>query len=98
MNFLIEEKGLGQDVEIVSSIYDSIYIYVRRDAELIQWVNDTIIPLLTKDFLKDIIVHNEATGEIGYNWFDTIPLNNNASLEEIKEALEKAEKLLTNTN
>ena len=93
MNSLIEAEGLAQDIEIVSSIYDSIYIHVRKDPELIQWVNDTIIPLLTKDFLKDIIVHNEAQGEVGLNWFDTVPVPNGASREEIEEAMRKAEEI-----
>ena len=93
MNSLIEAEGLAQDIEIVSSIYDSIYIHVRKDPELIRWVNDTIIPLLTKDFLKDIIVHNEAQGEVGLNWFDTVPVPNGASREEIEEAIRKAEEI-----
>lgn len=93
MNSLIKEKGLEKDVEIVSSIYDSIYIHVHKDPELVKWVNDTIIPLMTKDFLKDIIVHNEAVGEVGLNWFDTVPIANGASVEEIAEAMQKAEEI-----
>ena len=93
MNSLISEKGLEKDIEIVSSIYDSIYIHVRKDPGLVKWVNDTIIPLLTKDFLKDIIVHNQAEGEVGLNWFDTVPIANGASVEEIAEAMQKAEEI-----
>ena len=90
MNHLIDEKGLQKDIQIVSTIYDSIYIHVRQEPSLIKWVNDTIIPILTTDFLTDIIVHNEAEGEIGFNWYDTVKIPNNASLEVIAEAIEKA--------
>ena len=90
MNHLIDEKNLQEDVQIVSTIYDSIYIHVRKDSELIKWVNDTIIPILTTDFITDIIVHNEATGEVGFNWYDTVPISNGASIEEITQAIEKA--------
>ena len=89
MNTLIEEKGLENDIEITSTIYDSIYIHCKNDANTIKWVNDTIIPIITTDCIKDIIVHNDATGEIGYNWYDTITIPNNASIEEIQEALIK---------
>ena len=93
MNHLIDEKGLQEDVQIVSTIYDSIYIHVREDIELIKWVNDTIIPILTTDFITDIIVHNEATGEVGFNWYDSVPISNGANLSEIAEAVEKAREI-----
>lgn len=77
-------------VFIISSIYDSIYMLVKEDAELIKWVNDTIIPIITVDFIEDQIIPNEAVGEIGYNWYDTVKISNDASIEEIQEALLKA--------
>ena len=87
---LIKEKGYENDIKVVSSIYDSIYLHVRCDAELIKWVNDTIIPILTIDFLEDIIVSNEAEGEIGLNWYDTVKVHNNANIQEIQTAIQKA--------
>ena len=98
MHHLIKEKGYQNDIKIVSSIYDSIYLHVRDDATIIKWVNDTIIPILTVDFIKDIIVHNDATGEIGYNWYDTITIPNNANLDEIESARLKAQDLIASQN
>lgn len=83
-NHYIRKENLTNDIKVISSIYDSIYIHTKDDIELIHWINRTIIPILTKDFLKDQIVHNEAQGEIGYNWYDTIKVNNNSSIEEIE--------------
>ena len=98
MHHLIKEKGYQNDIKIISSIYDSIYLHVRDDATIIKWVNDTIIPILTVDFIKDIIVHNEAEGEIGYNWYDTVKINNNANLDEIESARLKAQDLIASQN
>ena len=86
-------RGYQNDIKVISSIYDSIYLHMRCDAELIKWVNDTIIPILTVDFIKDIIVHNEAKGGIGYNWYDLVTIHNNASIEEIQIALDKAKEI-----
>lgn len=95
MHYLIDEAGYTEDIQIVSSIYDSIYLHVKCDATIIKWVNDNIIPLMTKDFVTDIIVHNEAEGEIGFNWYDTVKISNNASIEEVQEAIEKAKELIS---
>ena len=94
MHYLIDEAGYTDSIQVVSSIYDSIYLHVKCDAQIIQWVNNNIIPLMTKDFITDTIVHNEAEGEIGFNWYDTVKISNNASIEEITEAIEKAKELI----
>lgn len=86
---LIDEKGYTEDIKIINTIYDSIYIIVKEDAEIIKWLNDTIIPLMTKDFLEEQIVHNEAAGEIGYNWYDLFKVENNASLEEVQKVIDE---------
>lgn len=79
----LEYHKLNENIKVISSIYDSIYIYMDDNPELIKWTNDLIIPLLTKDFLVNQLVHNEAESEIGYNWYDTKKIPNNASLEDI---------------
>ena len=90
---IIDENSLQDDIKIISSIYDSIYVHLKDDVELIKFTNDTIIPILTKDFLVDQVVHNEATGEIGYNWYDSVSIPNKASIEAITEARIKAKEM-----
>ena len=90
MHILIKEAGYENDIKIISSIYDSIYIHMKCDLKLIKWVNDTIIPLLTTDFLTDTIVPNKAEGEIGFNWYDVVKISNNADNQEILNAVQKA--------
>lgn len=87
LHYLIDEKGYQDDIQIICSIYDSIYIHMKCDPEKIKWVNDTIIPILTTDYLEDIVVHNEAEGELGFNWADTLKLDNNASIEQITDII-----------
>ena len=89
MHKLIDDCGYTNDIKIVATIYDSIYIHMKEDANLIEWVNNNIIPLLTVDFIKDIIVHNEAEGEIGYDWATTLKVPNNASNVEINNIIDK---------
>ena len=90
-NEKIAENHLEDKVEVISSIYDALYIHINKDAELVKWVNNTIIPIMTADFLEDQIVHNEAVGEIGYNWYDTAEVPNGASLEDIEKAMASLE-------
>ena len=91
---VVDADGLSEDIKVISTIYDSIYVHLRDDPELIKYVNDLIIPFLTKDFLIDQIVHNEAEGEVGYNWYDTAKVHNNAPIVEIQEAVTKAKELI----
>jgi hypothetical protein len=87
-NHQVREEGLENWVEINSTIYDSIYMQVERDPELIKWVNDTIIPILCVQYLEPEVIHNEASGEIGLNWYDLHKIKNNASEEAIAEILQ----------
>ena len=93
MHYLIDEEKLQDDVEIVSTIYDSIYLHITAQPEIIKWVNDTIIPIMVTPYLEDIIVPNEAEGEVGFNWYDTVKISNGASIEEITKALITAKEI-----
>ena len=89
MHHLIDEAGLEKDVYCISTIYDSIYYLVREDATAIQWVNNNLIETMSKDFMVDQIVANEAESEIGRNWADLKALPNHASVDEITELLKE---------
>lgn len=90
LHIYLKEKNISnKDVQIISTIYDSIYILIKEDVELIYEVNKFIIPKLTKDFIENQIVHNEAEGEIGYDWYNTLKIPNNASKLDISRILSK---------
>jgi len=83
MNTLIKTNNLTDDVEIISTIYDSIYFNITDHPEIIKWTNDNVIPKMTKDFLTDQKIKNGAESDKGYDWADMKTIANNASIEEI---------------
>jgi hypothetical protein len=87
MSTLIEEAGYTEDIKCISTIYDSVYYLVKKDSKILKWFNDNLIEVMTKDFLKDQIVHNEAELEIGLNWSKLHSVGNKATVEEIEEIL-----------
>jgi hypothetical protein len=89
MHILIDEMGYQDDVKIVSSIYDSVYLEVTKDPVIIKWVNDNLIATMLADFMEDQTIKNEAASDVGYNWSDMITIPNNASVDVIKEVLGK---------
>lgn len=85
---LIDDNGLQDDIFITSTIYDSIYFEVREDPEIIKWLNDNIIPIMTKDFMEGQVIPNEADLEIGPNWAELYTLDHNATADDIKTIME----------
>jgi len=89
MHQLIDKKGLENDVKVISTIYDSIYLEVTEDPVIIKWVNDNLISSMLVDFMENQTIRNEAESEIGYNWAEMVAIPNNASVEDVKKSLEK---------
>ena len=88
-NHQIREANLEFEVQVISTIYDSIYTQVVSDPEILKWVNDTIIPIMCVQYLEDEVIHNEAIGDIGLNWADLHQVKNNASQSEIAKILKE---------
>lgn len=86
-NYQIKQNNLEEDIKIISTIYDSIYFLVKKDAETIKWLNDNVIKNMCTPYLIDEVVHNEAEGEIGLNFADLNKVKNNASIKDIKKIL-----------
>lgn len=84
---LIDEAGYTDDIIVVSSIYDAVYVEVPKDPVAIKWLNDTLVPIMVQDFMPDQAVPNDAEGEIGYDWYTTVKIPHNASLETIESAI-----------
>lgn len=86
-NYQVDKAGLDIHIKVISTIYDSIYIQLTKDPELIKWTNDTLVPIMCVQYLKEERVHNEASGEIGNNWAELHKIQNNASIDDINEVL-----------
>ena len=93
MNHRIRETGLEESIQIISTIYDSIYANISPDPEVIKWYSDNLTEIGSKDFMYDQIIPNTLTCSIGRNWAEEIPLPVGASAEDIeiliKDILEK---------
>lgn len=87
MHHLIDDAGYADDIIITSTIYDSIYFEVRNDVTIVKWLNDTLIPIMTTDFMQDQTIHNEANLEIGLDWADLTELPNDCSLDHISQVI-----------
>ena len=85
---LIDEAGYSKDILVTSTIYDSVYFEVREDPTIIKWLNDTIIPIMTTDFMLNQTIKNDADLEIGRDWADLHKLGHNASIDDITTILE----------
>lgn len=88
-NYRIGEADLHNEVQVISTIYDSIYTQVVIDPEIIAWVNENLIEVMTVQYLEDEPIHNEATGEIGLNWADLHTVANHATPSDISEVLKE---------
>jgi len=89
MNYRIEQENLVKEIQLTSTIYDSIYSNIIKAAEVVKWYNDNLVEIGKKDFLVDQVVPNTLECAIGRNWSEDIPLTPNAGLEEIKNILER---------
>jgi len=49
----VRKRGYENDIKPVISIYDSVYILVRNNKEVIKWVADTLQPILEDQYLVD---------------------------------------------
>lgn len=85
---LIDDADLQDHIKCTSTIYDSIYFTLPADARYVKWLNDNIVPIITKDFMLDQTIHNEATGEIGPSWAELFPVRNNESLTTIQSIID----------
>jgi len=85
----IVKAGYEEDVLLVCSIYDSIYLEIRKNAEIIKWVNDTLTEVMERTMFNNQQVPNSANLEIGDSWATHKELKHHATTEEIQAVLEE---------
>jgi len=86
-NYRLQE--VSYDIHINATIYDALYGKIEATPEAIKWLNDTLPDIMRKDFLSNMLVHNNAAINIGTSWANTDKneLSNNASITQIKQIL-----------
>lgn len=88
-NYRVRENNLENEIQVISTIYDSIYTQIVKDPEILAWANETLIEVMTVQYLEDEPIHNEAVGEVGLNWADLHRIANHATPDEIAEVLKQ---------
>lgn len=83
----IDEADLQEEIQVTSSIYDSIYFIIKDDPQIIKWLNDNIVPIMEQDYMIDQTIPNEARLELGPNWANLTELTEHADIEEISSVL-----------
>jgi len=80
----IIDAGKTKSIKLVNLIHDALYYELDDNPIDIQWLNDNLIPTMTKDFLIKQKVKLQAALDIGYNLYHVKELPKNATVEEIK--------------
>ena len=86
---LIEDSGLDDDIIMITTIHDSVYMYIREDIKIIKWVNENLIREMVKDLFPNQQISNDAELDIGYAWSQHETISKTATEEEITEVLTK---------
>lgn len=84
----IDAANLSSDIKVIATIYDSIYLEVRKTPTLIKWANDNLIDCMTTPFMANQRIPNTAESDIGLNWAELHRIPNGASLEHIQSVLD----------
>jgi len=81
------------DIKLVALIHDSIYLMIRDDIEIVEWVNNALIEEMKWQDLPEL---EHPTVKLGANleiywptWANAIRLPNNATQSEIRDLAKK---------
>jgi hypothetical protein len=84
---LIHLHGLENSIAESATVYDSGYFIVDADPVIIKWLNDHLIPIMTRQWIVGEIVHNGASIEVGTSWANLFEIPNNADLDTIQRIM-----------
>jgi DNA polymerase-1 len=85
----VERNGFINDIQVYNTVHDSIYIMIKNNPKIIKWVNENIIGIMCKDYKDNQALRLEAELDIGFNQKEVTTIKNNASEEDIINALAK---------
>ena len=86
-NTRIEEAGYSAVILPCNMIHDAGYFLIKHDPKYIKFLNDVLIEEMEwndDDAIRSKDVPMKAALEIGKSWDTLVPLNNNATIEEIR--------------
>jgi hypothetical protein len=83
----IDNANMNDQVKIVNTIYDAIYLDVDKTPEVIQWVNTNLIEVMTIPLFHDQKVPNAAALDVGPDIAHMEELKNTATTTDIVSIL-----------
>lgn len=84
---IVYDKNYQDRVQIVSSIYDSVYVLVKRDPELIKWAAAELTKQMEVDYLVDQPMKLSADAEISLtDWSNFCMLDDVENLNKFLSA------------
>jgi len=91
---MVRNSKYALDIKPVALIHDAIYLMIKDDIEVVEWVNNNLIKCMQWQELPEI-QHNEvklgANLDIYWpNWANPITLPNNATPKQIKALCDEA--------
>lgn len=85
----LEHSEYKYDVKIINTIHDAVYLLVKEDINVINWVNHNLVECMEwqddPKLLSDVKIGAEL--DIGKDWGHCVTLANNCSLLDIEQAL-----------
>jgi DNA polymerase-1 len=87
----LEASVHKNDVKLINTIHDAVYLLIREDADVIKWVNDNLVECMEwqedPKLKSDVKVGAEL--DIGKDWAHPITLPNRVDKDYIIKALEE---------
>jgi DNA polymerase-1 len=83
----VEDEGMLDKVFLANTVHDSIYGQSELDFKTIQWVNETLISIMCKDYKENQTLTLRAELDLGFSQKGMVTISNNCLIEEIEEAI-----------
>ena len=91
---LLDHSKYREDLLIINFIHDAVYLLIKEDVAVIQWVNETLIDCMVNAGDEQVkagqhIVPIEANLEIGKTWADQRELPNEMTDSYVRQTLKE---------
>ena len=83
-----KQSKFAKDIKFINIVHDCLYYEVPYDIECIKYINDTLPPIMCKQFIHDQEIPIKAEIDIGPSLAECVTLPNNADTATIKALLE----------
>lgn len=84
----VEAAGMSDSIKLINTIHDAVYMLIRDDVEVIEWVNRNLIDCM--EWQEHSMLQSDiklgAELDIGKSWDKQYTLKNNEPIEQVQNA------------